>query len=83
MGQRNERTRGLEADHISICKLTEDDSNWQIVLSRLEAIAEEIFTDRLSQRLPQTPWRDPREQPSDASLEHRMDALPKTPGSLK
>ncbi|KAL4756001.1 uncharacterized protein BDW70DRAFT_164915 [Aspergillus foveolatus] len=39
MGQANERIRGLDADHISLCRFTRTDSNWKVVASRLEAIA--------------------------------------------
>lgn len=75
MNQQNERIRGLEANHISICKLTERDSNWQIVSSRLEAIAEEILAVRPIQNLPRVAYNNLEEQSRDISLERRLHAL--------
>lgn len=75
MNQQNERIRGLEADHISICKLEERDSNWQIVSSRFEAIAEEISAVRVIQNLPRVAYSNLEEQLRDTSLERRLHAL--------
>jgi hypothetical protein len=83
MGQRNERIRGLEADHISICKLTENNPNWQIVLSRFEAIAAEELTDRLDLDLPHTISSNLERQSSQASLERRLRALQDRSGAPK
>ena len=41
MGQQNERIRGLDADHLSLCKFANTDHNWAIVSGRMEAIVEE------------------------------------------
>jgi hypothetical protein len=75
MGQRNERIRGLDANHISICKLTDQDPNWQIVLARFEAIAQEQLANELVYNLPHTAHNDADRESSHASLERRLRAL--------
>jgi hypothetical protein len=42
MGQANEQIRGLNVDHVSLCRFTSADNNWRIVSRRLEAIASSI-----------------------------------------
>jgi len=71
MGQQNERTRGLEADHNSVCKFTEVDPNWQVVLGRMEAIAETIAQE-LQLEIPNVPIGDPI---SEAGLSRRFQHL--------
>ncbi|KAL4949046.1 hypothetical protein BDW69DRAFT_175260 [Aspergillus filifer] len=46
MGQANERIRGLNENHVSLCRFSGADSNWRIVSGRLQAIADSINKDR-------------------------------------
>ncbi|OKL63855.1 hypothetical protein UA08_01111 [Talaromyces atroroseus] len=45
MGQGNERVRGLDADHLSLCRFTGADGTWNMVANRLEAVADNIRND--------------------------------------
>lgn len=73
MGQPNERIRGLEADHHDVCKFTVTDPNWNVVKSRLEAIAEEIGQG-FDIQLPSAPARVLRNE-GESDLEDRMEGL--------
>ncbi|KAI8955665.1 hypothetical protein F4801DRAFT_528534 [Xylaria longipes] len=42
LGHKNEQSRDLVGNHREICKFTEDDPNWHIVIGRLEAVVERI-----------------------------------------
>ncbi|KAI1130691.1 hypothetical protein F5Y10DRAFT_106906 [Nemania abortiva] len=42
LGHKNEQSRDLVGNHREICKISEDDPNWHIVIGRLEAIVELI-----------------------------------------
>lgn len=77
MGQRNERIRGLEADHLSICKLNVQDPNYLIVRARFEALSEGILNRSRLPALPAgIPAADRRlEEDQDAILQERLNAL--------
>lgn len=79
MSQANERIRYLPGNHRDICKFTENDSNWNTVRTRLEAIAASMKSNvRLD--LPIAPNVDPvraDEQDQVQELQLRLDGLRK------
>ncbi|KAM4063706.1 alpha/beta hydrolase family protein [Hirsutella rhossiliensis] len=62
VGQRNEQARRLVADHIQVCKFSENDANWTTVRGRLDAIVEGIMEAEAIQMhvvLPDAPLQEP------------------------
>lgn len=75
MGQKNEKARGLEADHHNVCKFTLGDPNWEAVRGGLEAVADTIM-EEAGVALPATTTSNPEEVDVEGALEERLAKLP-------
>ncbi|KAL4999230.1 hypothetical protein BDV10DRAFT_164963 [Aspergillus recurvatus] len=73
MGLQVERTRGLVADHLGICKFTATDQKWKTVRARFIAIAQEIRRLAQVETLPAVPNDRLR---CTGDVESRPDRLP-------